>query len=121
MINHMVECMDFSTVKQDGISLEDLSPQNKLAVAKLITAAEQTKARGDGHLAALRAELAKKIGDRKTPVIGITGTGGAGKSSLTDEIILRFLHDLKDIHVAIISCDPSRRKTGQMATVAFKI
>ena len=81
-------------------------------MAKLITAAEQAKAKEDGHLAALRAELAKKIGDRKTPVIGVTGTGGAGKSSLTDELILRFLHDLKDIHVAVISCDPSRRKTG---------
>ena len=112
MINHMVQCMDFSTVKEDGISLEDLSPQSKLAVANLITAAEQAKARQDGHLAALRAKLAKKIGDRKTPVIGITGTGGAGKSSLTDEVILRILHDLKDIHVAVISCDPSRRKTG---------
>ena len=112
MINHMVQCMDFSTVKEGGISLEDLSPQSKLAVANLITAAEQAKAQSDGHLAALRAELAKKIGDRKTPVIGITGTGGAGKSSLTDEVILRILHDLKDIHVAVISCDPSRRKTG---------
>ena len=112
MINHMVHCLDFSTVKEDGISLENLSPQSKLAVANLITAAEQARAREDGHLAALRAELAKKIGDRKTPVIGITGTGGAGKSSLTDEIILRFLHDLKDIHIAVISCDPSRRKTG---------
>jgi methylmalonyl-CoA mutase len=46
------------------------------------------------------------------PVIGITGTGGAGKSSLTDELILRMLHDLKDIRIAIISADPSRRKTG---------
>ena len=112
MINHMVQCMDFPTVGENGVSFEDLSPQSKLAVAKLITAAEQAKAREDGHLAALRAELVKKIGDRKTPVIGITGTGGAGKSSLTDELILRFLHDLKDIHVAVISCDPSRRKTG---------
>ncbi len=112
MINHMVQEMDFSTVKGDGISFDDLSPQSKLRVANLITAAEQAKAREDGHLAALRAEMAKKIGDRKTPVIGITGTGGAGKSSLTDEIVLRILHDLKDLHVAIISCDPSRRKTG---------
>ncbi len=45
-------------------------------------------------------------------MIGITGTGGAGKSSLTDELILRILRDLTDVHVAIISCDPSRRKTG---------
>ena len=56
--------------------------------------------------------MSKKIGNRKAPVIGITGTGGAGKSSLTDELILRMLHDIKDIHIAIISCDPTRRKTG---------
>ncbi len=112
MINHMVRCMDFSTLKDGEIPFEDLSPQSKLAVAKLITAAEQAKASEDGHLADLRTKLAKKIGDRKTPVIGITGTGGAGKSSLTDEVILRILHDLKNIHVAVISCDPSRRKTG---------
>ncbi|UCD78277.1 MAG: methylmalonyl-CoA mutase family protein [Desulfobacterales bacterium] len=112
MINHMVQNLDFSTVKEDSPMLEGLSPQSKLLVANLITAAEQAKVQGDGNLAALRAELAKKIAGRKVPVIGITGTGGAGKSSLTDEIILRMLHDLKDIQVAIISCDPSRRKTG---------
>ncbi|MGD9137516.1 MAG: methylmalonyl-CoA mutase family protein [Desulfobacterales bacterium] len=112
MINHMVQHMDFSTVKEDSLSLEELAPQSKLRVANLITAAEQAKAGENGHLAAFRAALAKKIGDRKIPVIGITGTGGAGKSSLTDELILRILHDLKDIQVAIISCDPSRRKTG---------
>ncbi|MGD9114015.1 MAG: methylmalonyl-CoA mutase family protein, partial [Desulfobacterales bacterium] len=112
MINHMVHRMDFSTVKSGVIEFDGLSPQNKLLVANLITAAEQAKAQENGNLAALRAELAKKVGDRKTPVIGITGTGGAGKSSLTDELILRILHDLKDVHVAIISCDPSRRKTG---------
>ena len=112
MINHMVNCMDFSTVKEGVIEFDALSPQNKLRVANLITAAEQAKAQEDGNLAALRAELTKKMGDRKTPVIGITGTGGAGKSSLTDELILRILHDLKNVHVAIISCDPSRRKTG---------
>jgi methylmalonyl-CoA mutase len=112
MINHMVRKMDFSTVKEGPISLDGLSPQSKLRVANLISVAEQAKIRGNGHLTALREELAKKIADRKAPVIGITGTGGAGKSSLTDEIILRILHDLKDIHVAIISCDPSRRKSG---------
>jgi len=112
MINHMVRKMDFSTIKDGPILLDGLTPQSKLLVANLISVAEQAKIRGNGHLTALREELVKKIADRKTPVIGITGTGGAGKSSLTDEIILRLLHDLKDIHVAIISCDPSRRKTG---------
>ncbi|UCF90228.1 MAG: cobalamin-dependent protein, partial [Desulfobacterales bacterium] len=112
MINHMVQALDFSTVRDEAFALDELSPQNKLLVAHLITAAEQAKAQENGNLAALRAQMAKKIGGRKIPVLGITGTGGAGKSSLTDELILRILHDLKDIHVAIISSDPTRRKTG---------
>jgi len=112
IINHMLECMDFSTVREDGFNLEALSPDNKLLLANLITAVEEAKARENGHLAKLRAEISKKIGDRKIPVIGITGTGGAGKSSLTDELILRIIHDMKDVNVAVISCDPSRRKTG---------
>jgi methylmalonyl-CoA mutase len=112
MINHMVREMDFATVERDQVNTDGLSTEDKLGVARWITAAEQARAQKNGHLAALREELAKKIGNRKTPIIGITGTGGAGKSSLTDEVILRILHDLKDVHVAVISCDPSRRKTG---------
>ncbi len=95
MINHMVRNMDFPTVKGDSFSFDGLSPHNKLAVASLISAAELAKARGDGNLAALRAEMAKNTADRATPIIGITGTGGAGKSSLTDEVVLRILHDSK--------------------------
>ncbi|MDH3826885.1 MAG: methylmalonyl-CoA mutase family protein, partial [Desulfobacterales bacterium] len=112
MINHMVKAIDFSTVKKGPFVFDDLSPDNKLRVANLISVIEHAKVRENGDLAALRAELAKKIGNRIAPVIGITGTGGAGKSSLTDELILRMLHDIKDIHIAIISCDPTRRKTG---------
>jgi methylmalonyl-CoA mutase len=112
MINHMVKAIDFSTVQKGPFAFDDLSPDNKLLVANLISAVEQEKVQGNGDLAALRAELSKKIGNRKAPVIGITGTGGAGKSSLTDELILRMLHDIKDIYIAIISCDPTRRKTG---------
>ena len=112
MINHMAKTMDFSTLNDVNFAFDQLTPDNKLLVANIITAVEQAKAQENGNLAALRAQLSRKIGDRKTPVIGITGTGGAGKSSLTDELILRILHDLKHIHVAIISCDPSRRKTG---------
>ncbi len=112
MINHMVEQMDYSTVTADEFDLARLSSENKFIVANLITAIEQAKAQENGHLARLKTQLLKKIGRRKTPIIGITGTGGAGKSSLTDELILRMIHDLKDIKLAIISSDPSRRKTG---------
>jgi len=112
MINHMVGELDFSTVKGAEFPLESLSPDNKRLVANLITAMEQAKAAANGHLAQLRTRLQEKIARSKTPVLGITGTGGAGKSSLTDELIIRLMHDIKDLHVAIVSCDPSRRKTG---------
>jgi methylmalonyl-CoA mutase len=112
MINHMVAQIDFATVENNDFDLSALNPTNSLLVAKLITAAEQAKAQENGDFATIRTQLLKKIENRKAPIIGITGTGGAGKSSLTDELILRMLHDLKDIHIAIISCDPSRRKTG---------
>jgi isobutyryl-CoA mutase len=112
MIHHMIKQMDFSTVKKIDFDFSALSPDNTFMVANLITAVEQVKANENGHLALLRSKIQEKIGKRKIPVIGITGTGGAGKSSLTDEIILRILNDLKEIHLAVISSDPSRRKTG---------
>ena len=113
IINHMVEQMDFATTASGGaMAIEALAPQNKRQVARYITAIENAKAQEDGHLEQLRAQLAAKLAERKVPVIGITGTGGAGKSSLTDELILRFLRDLPDIHLAVVSSDPSRRKTG---------
>ncbi len=112
MINHLVQALDFPTVKDFNFAMDGLSPENKRLVANLISAAEVAKARQNGHLEKLRAEFSRKIGSRKVPVIGITGTGGAGKSSLTDELIVRILHDLKQVRVAVLSCDPSRRKTG---------
>jgi len=112
IINHMVELMDYSRADGANLDLSGLDADNKLLTANLITALEQAKAKENGHLAKFRQALKARIGDRKVPVIGITGTGGAGKSSLTDELILRMLHDLKGIRIAIISADPSRRKTG---------
>ena len=112
IINHMIREMDYSRVGDQSFDLAGIGPDDKLRVANLITAVEQAKAKENGHLARLRAELKQKIADRRVPVLGITGTGGSGKSSLTDELILRLLHDLPTIRVAIISADPSRRKTG---------
>ncbi len=112
IINHMVEGMDFSTVKDHHVNLDDLTPQNKPRVANLITTVEQIKLHHGAKLLELMARLQEKSAGKTVPVLGITGTGGAGKSSLTDELILRLLHDIPDMYVAIVSCDPSRRKTG---------
>jgi isobutyryl-CoA mutase len=112
MINHLVQALDFPTVRDFDFALDGLAPENKRLVAHLISAAEAAKASQNGHLAKLRAEFSRRIGSRKVPVVGITGTGGAGKSSLTDELIVRILHDLRQMRVAVLSCDPSRRKTG---------
>ncbi len=112
IVNNMVELIDYPRAKEENFDLDKLAPDNKLLMANLITSVEKAKAKGNGHLENLRSELENKIADRKIPVIGITGTGGSGKSSLTDEFIQRILHDQPDLYLAIISCDPSRRKTG---------
>jgi methylmalonyl-CoA mutase len=78
------------------------------ALARLVTALES-----GATSAALRDELRAAAALTKTPVVGITGTGGAGKSSLTDELIRRLRLDQSDrLQIAVISIDPSRRKSG---------
>jgi methylmalonyl-CoA mutase len=86
---------------------ENAGPQDYLSLSSMITSIERGEM-GAADLAAL------KLGtDKSTPVLGITGTGGAGKSSLTDEIIRRFRVDSGDsARVAILAIDPTRRKTG---------
>lgn len=73
-----------------------------LALGKVISAIE------NGDI----SELPDSISLQKTPVLGITGTGGAGKSSLVDELVRRFLLDFKDKQIAIVSVDPTKRRTG---------
>ena len=83
-------------------------PGARRALAQLITALENGKAS-----ATLKSELQAAAKDVRTPVLGITGTGGAGKSSLTDELIRRLRLDQGDVlQIAVISIDPSRRKSG---------
>ena len=89
-------------------AIQGRTEANWRALAQLITALENGKA-GD----TLKAAMSEAAAIAKTPVLGITGTGGAGKSSLTDELIRRLRLDQGDaLHVAVISIDPSRRKSG---------
>ncbi|WP_339263736.1 fused isobutyryl-CoA mutase/GTPase IcmF [Solibacillus sp. FSL W7-1472] len=108
MINKKLEGADFSTLKGNYKELlEQLSTDTPEILANLITAAEVG---GDAEIEEM-LQLARTK-SLNTPVIGITGTGGAGKSSLTDELIRRFLQEFPDKKLAIISVDPTKQKTG---------
>jgi methylmalonyl-CoA mutase len=112
MINHMIECMDFPTLSHHDLDISVLHHANRNSLAAFITAVQQAKQSDQAELRRLLELIEPAARRHNPPVVGITGTGGAGKSSLTDEIIVRFLHDFKDMNIAVICCDPSRRKTG---------
>ncbi|MFT5816316.1 MAG: methylmalonyl-CoA mutase, partial [Psychroserpens sp.] len=114
MIDDMLERCDFKTgvnVKKDDVAnlKKDVPLQDKKqAIARLISAAENAPVENKSNLDKIRKIAAVS----KTPVLGITGTGGAGKSSLVDELIRRFLMASSHSKIAIVSVDPSKRKTG---------
>lgn len=108
MINDMLREADFSTLKSPDKRLTAISPQNINDIASAITWVENDPEGAEAFTGELK-RLSKK---NKAPVLGITGTGGSGKSSLVDELVRRFLIEVKDKTLAIISVDPSKRKTG---------
>jgi methylmalonyl-CoA mutase len=108
MINDMVEKSDFATGEIVDFKVSDLKHKNNRQLAVAISAAENFS---EKHIDFI-SELRKKANSSKTPVLGITGTGGSGKSSTVDEIVRRFLTDFPEKTIAIVSVDPSKRKTG---------
>ncbi|OFY49741.1 MAG: methylmalonyl-CoA mutase [Bacteroidetes bacterium GWF2_41_31] len=108
MINDLLEKSDIPTGKDIQVTARDIYNQNYVSIAKLISAAENNR----DEVAPLLEEIAHHKRKIKSPVLGITGTGGAGKSSLIDEIVRRFLRDFPEKRMAIISVDPSKRKSG---------
>jgi methylmalonyl-CoA mutase len=108
MINEIVTPCDVDLAKELPKDLSALKAGDKRALARFITGLEV-----EAVPPKLRDELLRAAEASKAPVLGITGTGGAGKSSLTDELIRRFRMDQDDkVRIAIISIDPSRRKSG---------
>jgi methylmalonyl-CoA mutase len=108
MINDLVQKSDYPVGETLTDELERLGKKDPLAIARLISAAENFS---DKHKKIVEA-IQKQATEAHVPVLGITGTGGAGKSSMVDEIVRRFLFDQKDRTIGLISVDPSKRKTG---------
>ena len=108
MINDVLKQSDYATGSNLNGEVKHLIEKDYKSIARLISAAENFNEENKAVLDKIRQE-AKTA---NTPVIGITGTGGAGKSSLVDELVRRFLLDFADKKIGIISVDPSKRKTG---------
>ncbi len=109
MVNDMIAQADYPTGELDHFDIDRLSVSNHLLLAGLVSAAENYP----DKYADIFEELAAASSLRPVPpVVGVTGTGGSGKSSVVDELLRRYLADFPDHRVAVLSVDPSQRRTG---------
>jgi methylmalonyl-CoA mutase len=108
MINDLVKQSDFAIGNILDIEVDDLKNKTSKTIARVISSAENFPETAKNTI----DKIHSKNKNSQTPVLGITGTGGAGKSSLVDELVRRFLFDFPKKTVGIISVDPSKRKTG---------
>ncbi len=109
MIDDLVQKSDFATGENISVSdIEKIKFEDEKSIAQMISAVENFSDEKPELVSALK----EKSKNFKIPIIGITGTGGAGKSSLTDELVRRFLRANPNKKIAIISVDPSKKKTG---------
>lgn len=110
MINDMLQKCDFATGVNLNGEIKELTKKNSKSIARLISCAENNHSEFEKLYPEITSSISNKA--KQSPVLGITGTGGAGKSSIVDELVRRFLLEFKDKSIAIISIDPSKRKTG---------
>lgn len=117
MINYMMEECDYDTAEIESIDAQNIVDKDSKTLARCISALENDHddiiSFSDGKLFDGKKNVISNAQDgHPIPLIGITGTGGAGKSSLTDELIRRFLTEFEDKTIAVISIDPSKVRTG---------
>ncbi|WP_375234700.1 methylmalonyl-CoA mutase family protein [Winogradskyella sp.] len=108
MINDLVQTSDYAIGDSLNDEVKTLQEKNPKHIARVISAAENFPEVAKDALSFIE----EKNRTSKTPVLGITGTGGAGKSSLVDELVRRFLIDFPEKTIGLVSVDPSKRKTG---------
>ena len=106
VVNRAASARD-AAVRDDSGHAPDID--DEIGLGRVLSALEDGSI-GEGELARLRKTW--QLAGGKTPVIGITGTGGAGKSSVTDELLNRFLASFPQMRIAVISVDPTRRRSG---------
>ncbi len=110
MIDDLLKQADFPTGNRLNGEVGHIADKDPVAIGRMISAAENYHDLPETQTALKKLEEQAIASD--TPVLGVTGTGGAGKSSLVDELVRRFLIDFPEKHIGIISVDPSKRKTG---------
>ena len=108
MINDMIKNCDYPTGENVNFKVSELKNKNSAQLAIAISATENFSEKHSDFISDIRKQSNKS----KIPVLGITGTGGSGKSSTVDELVRRFLIDFPKKTIAIVSVDPSKRKTG---------
>lgn len=117
MIDHIISACDFDVCELSSPDIEEMKSRNPIHLGRAISVLELKRddilVAGEDHIRSQGSGKSVQITNSKViPVVGITGTGGAGKSSLTDEIVRRFLNEFSDKRIAVISVDPSKITNG---------